>query len=114
MELVFEKRGHVMEVQELINRAHKQAQAVPGYSYSTDVLENTIKAGFGAIPDGAVIATSGTSSVKLENNTAVSYVDGEVKLVTQIADENLRNAILVQYAVKISVTGPKSAMKFSK
>ncbi len=82
----------------LTERAVKMAESASGYSYNPVVLDEICKAGFDAIPNGAILMTRGNQTLKLVDGAIVCIMDGKVAKTTPATDA-VKDQAVVMYAV---------------
>jgi hypothetical protein len=86
------------EMATLTERAKQVAESVTGYNYNPIVLDEICKAGFDAIPNGAILATRGNQTLKLVDGNIVCLMDGKIAKTTPINDAAKDQAVIM-YAV---------------
>jgi hypothetical protein len=83
----------------LTERAVKLAESASGYSYNPVVLDDICKAGFDAIPNGAILMRRGNQTLKLVDGAIVCIMDGKVAKTTPADTDAVKDQAVIMYAV---------------
>jgi hypothetical protein len=86
----------------LTERAEKVAKGNAGYRYNPEILTSICVAGYNAIPSGTVIGSQGGQVLTLVDGVIVCAKDGVVTKRTELTTDEMRESVVVAYAVTAS------------